>query len=74
MTNIDKNDPDYIELNWDVIIISLGFAGGHAVMELIFLLFEASALHQTLMHYSIVCYNARAGWLPFNHEYTPIAL
>jgi hypothetical protein len=44
MGNIDKDDPEYIDLNWNVIAISLGFAGAHAVMEIIFLLFEANAL------------------------------
>ena len=74
MVNIDKDDPEYIDLNWNVIAVSLGFAAAHAVMEIIFLLFEANALEQTLMHYIIVCYNARAGWLPFNHQYSPLAL
>jgi hypothetical protein len=74
MAGVDKDDAEYIDLNWNVIIVSLGFAGAHAVMEIIFLLFEANALEQTLMHYCIVCYNARAGWLPFNHQYSPLAL
>jgi hypothetical protein len=74
MYGIDKDDPDFIELDWSIILISLGFAGAHAILEIIFLLFEANALEQTLMHYSIVCYNARAGWLPFNHQFSPLAL
>lgn len=54
----------------NAILVSLGFALLHTVIEIIFLRMEATATKTTLTHYAIVCFNGRFGWVPFSHVFS----
>lgn len=49
-----------------VIVFSLLAATGHAIIEIMFVNLEAEACKTTLLHYFIICFNARFGWVPFS--------
>lgn len=34
---------------------------------------EAVACKTTLIHYLIICFNARFGWIPFSHKFSSLA-
>jgi hypothetical protein len=44
---------------------SLLFAVLHIILEFIFFIFESSVTKSSMLHYFVICYNARQGWLPF---------
>jgi hypothetical protein len=73
MVRIDSSAEGYLQISWTIVFWSFFFAVVHAILEIIFLRLEADALRQSFMHYSIVCFNARAGWIPFDHLYLPVA-
>lgn len=55
-----------------VIVGSLICALLHAIIEFVFVSLEAKACKTTLMHYCIVCFNARFGWIPFQNLFTSV--
>lgn len=57
-------------ISMEAILVSLGFALLHTVIEVIFLSMEATATKTTLTHYSIICFNGRFGWVPFSHVFS----
>ena len=50
-----------------MIYLSLLSALLHAGIEFILMKLESSALKTKIMHYTIVCLNARSGWIPYDH-------
>jgi len=44
----------------------------HGVIEFVFLGLEAKACKTNIIHYAIVCFNARFGWIPFNHLFSSL--
>ena len=62
-----SNDISGINVDLELIMGSLGCALLHGVIEFIFLSLEAKACKTNLIHYSIICFNARFGWIPFSH-------
>lgn len=44
----------------------------HAVIEGVFVSLEAKACKTSLMHYCIVCFNARFGWIPFQNLFSSV--
>jgi len=56
-----------IEVDEGVLMFSLGCALLHTVIEFTLIILEAKACKTKLMHYCIVCLNARFGWIPFDH-------
>ena len=58
-----------IDISVEVILISLGFALAHTIFEIIFVKLEAVACKTSLMHYSIICFNGRFGWVPFTNKF-----
>lgn len=73
MIKIDSSSEGYVQISWTIVFWSFFFAVLHAILEIIFLRLEADALRQSFMHYSIVCFNARSGWIAFDHLYLPVA-
>ena len=73
MARVDASVEGYVQISWTIVFWSFFFAIIHAILEVIFLRLEADALRQSFMHYSIVCFNARSGWIPFDHLYLPVA-
>jgi hypothetical protein len=63
----------YLAIDNSVIIGSLGCALAHAVIEFVFVRLEARACKTTLIHYSIICFNARFGWIPFQHLFSSVS-
>lgn len=57
----------------EAILISLTCAVIHAIFELIFLHLEAVSCKTTKIHYTIVCFNARFGWIPFIHYFSSVS-
>lgn len=57
----------------EAILISLGSAVVHSIFELIFLHLEALSCKTTKIHYTIVCFNARFGWIPFIHFFSSVS-
>lgn len=66
-------DNDELGVNMEVILFSLTCALVHAVFEMIFLHLEAVSCRTTKIHYSIVCFNARFGWIPFINFFTSVS-
>ena len=64
------DDKTNLDISMEAILISLGFALLHTVIEVIFLQMEATATKTTLTHYSIICFNGRFGWVPFSHIFS----
>lgn len=56
----------------EAILFSLSCAVIHAIFEMMFLHLEALSCMTTKIHYSIVCFNARFGWIPFIHFFTSV--
>ena len=54
-------------------MISLACAVVHAVFEVLFLHLEAKSCKTTKIHYTIVCFNARFGWIPFIHYFSSVS-
>lgn len=55
------------------IVASLVSAVLHAFFELIFVYLEAVSCKTTVIHYFIVCFNARFGWIPFVNFFSSLA-
>ena len=53
-----------------VILFSLLAAILHAFIEIVFINLEAKACKTTLMHYFIICFNARFDWVPFSDQFS----
>lgn len=62
------------ELGVDMVAIlfSLACAVIHAIFEVIFLHLEAVSCKTTKIHYTIVCFNARFGWIPFINFFSSV--
>ena len=50
-------------------MISLSFAVLHASIELMFINLEKKANKTTMMHYLIICFNGRFGYVPFTQYF-----
>lgn len=46
-------------------MLSLSFAVLHGILELFVLSMEADATRTGFVHYCILCFNGRFGWIPF---------
>jgi hypothetical protein len=57
----------------EAIMASLTTAIVHAIFEIIFLHLEAVSCKTTKIHYTIVCFNARFGWIPFIHYFSSVS-
>jgi len=60
-------------VNLNAIIASLVCAILHAFFELNFVYLEAISCKTTVIHYFIVCFNARFGWIPFVNFFSSLA-
>jgi hypothetical protein len=61
-----------LDVDMWMIVGSLTCAFLHGIIEFIFLGMEAEACKTNILHYSIVCFNARFGWIPFNHLFSSL--
>lgn len=52
------------------ILISLFLSIVHLIFEGIFLLMESQVTKTSLLNYSIVCFNGRFGWVPYEDYLT----
>jgi len=50
-------------------MLSLSAAVLHFILELISLKLESDTCLTSLMHYAIICYNGRLGWIPFIEKF-----
>ena len=57
-------------LNVQYITMSLTAAMVHAYVEVLFINLEAKACKTSLLHYFIICFNARFGWVPFADRFS----
>jgi hypothetical protein len=62
-----------LDVDMTVILASLICALLHAVFEMIFVSLEAVSCKTTVIHYFIVCFNARFGWIPFVNFFSSLA-
>jgi len=62
-----------LDVSTAAIASSLACALIHAFFEMIFVYLEAVSCKTTVMHYFIVCFNARFGWIPFIHYFSSLA-
>ena len=57
------------ENNFDIsipaLLLSIGLAISHSLLELLQLYFEAQAVGTSLGNYFIICFAGRLGWTPF---------
>lgn len=70
-TTVGQSEDD-LGVDMEAILFSLACAVIHAIFEVIFLHLEAVSCKTTKIHYSIVCFNARFGWIPFIHYFTSV--
>jgi len=61
------NDSFHESVSLDAIVASLIAAALHFVIEFVYVRLECIACRTTFMHYCIVCFNGRFGWLPFTN-------
>jgi hypothetical protein len=69
---MDTESTKFLDVDMSLIVSSLTCAFLHGIIEVIFLKMEAKACKTDLIHYSIVCFNARFGWIPFNHLFSSL--
>lgn len=67
------NGDDKLGVGLAAINASLGCALVHAFFEMIFVYLEAISCKTTVIHYMIVCFNARFGWIPFVNFFSSLA-
>ena len=67
------NGEDKLGVGLAAIIASLTCALAHAFFEMIFVYLEAVSCKTTVIHYMIVCFNARFGWIPFVNFFSSLA-
>ena len=67
---VGKNE---LDVSTAAIAGSLACALIHAFFEMIFVYLEAVSCKTTVMHYFIVCFNARFGWIPFVNFFSSLA-
>lgn len=67
------NGQNKLGVDLEAIIASLCFAILHAFFEMIFIYLEAVSCKTTVIHYFIVCFNARFGWIPFVNFFSSLA-
>ena len=67
------NGDNKLGVSMDAIVGSLGCAVLHAFFEMIFVYLEAVSCKTTVIHYFIVCFNARFGWIPFVNFFSSLA-
>jgi len=67
---VGKNE---LDVSTAAIASSLACAIIHAFFEMIFVYLEAVSCKTTVMHYFIVCFNARFGWIPFVNFFSSLA-
>lgn len=60
-------------MSLEAILASLACALLHAIFEMIFVYLEAYSCKTTVIHYFIVCFNARFGWIPFVNFFSSLA-
>ena len=53
------------QVTMEAIIVSLSLAVLHVLLESFFLKMEAKATKTSFLHYCIICFNGRYGWVPF---------
>ena len=56
-----------LDISIEAILISISFAVLHAIIEIIFLNLEKQANKTTMMHYLIISFNGRFGYIPYIH-------
>ena len=67
------NGENKLGVDLSAIVGSLCCAILHAFFEMIFVHLEAVACKTTIIHYFIVCFNARFSWIPFVNFFSSLA-
>jgi len=62
-----------LNIDTEVIILSLASAFVHGVLELIFLNLEAKACKTGFIHYFSICFTGRLGWVPFTNQFDSVS-
>ena len=58
-----------LDVSLEAIGVSILLAVAHAGIELIFIFLEKKANKTDFMHYTIICFNGRFGWVPFTNHF-----
>ena len=67
-----KDSPEELadlDVSLETIMVSILFALLHAAIEAIFINLEKKANKTTMMHYLIICFNGRFGYVPFKQYF-----
>lgn len=51
------------------IMLSIAFAMGHGILEILILCIEAYLFEQSFLEYFVICFNGRLGWVPKLHKF-----
>ena len=62
-----NNNNDDINVSYNALYYSIGFAILHILMEGMILYLDSSACYMTFSEYAIICLNARLNWVPYSH-------
>ena len=65
--NTNSDSTAELEIDKGTVMLSLALAIAHLIIEIAFIILESKSTKTTFMHYSIVCFNGRFGWVPFTN-------
>lgn len=62
---VRKQEENDVDVNLQVIVISILLAVVHGMIEAIFIVMEKEANKTSTMNYLMICFNGRFGFIPF---------
>jgi len=60
---------DDLDVTENAILISLACAMIHGLIEMLYFWIESKACKTTYLHYILICFNGRFGWVPYLHKF-----
>ena len=63
----DEQSVEQMGVSIESLIISIALSLLHTALECIFMYMESKASLMSFLNYTIICFNGRFGWVPFNN-------
>ena len=62
----DANAIDKFDVSVSSLMVSIVLSLAHTILEGLFIWMESRATKTSFMNYTIICFNGRFGWVPYN--------
>ena len=62
-------EKEEIQVDMETILFSVACAVLHGVVEIFMLNVESLSAKTSVLHYLIVCFNGRFGWVPYTNKF-----